>query len=375
MTDLTPIHFYDERIEVLFNEPPVREKAPHCPNGFIWNNITYRITTALSEWTDFTRRGKMANNMRPAHAAAASTRGSLNVGRYYFRVQVESGQVFDLYYDRAMKNVDDRKGQWFVYRELEKENGSNTAGNNTNGTPPPSAPFDPAPPSGTSQDKPKPASWTANDTWLGLGLLVILVLGYIFALALLEPSQTVSILYVATFEFILLIPIAVILFWRKISWKELGLRSFNRNALALGCGLLVAVYVLVIINNLIMVALGIITQADVISDLLGEIDAPLLFAFVTAIVAPFTEELFFRGFLFKGLREKYGWVNALMFSSIIFALFHGQIATLIPTFLLGALFAYIYQRTDSVFPGMILHFMVNAMGALVLLFANQMGAL
>jgi len=33
-----------------------------------------------------------------------------------------------IYYDRAMKNVDDRKGQWFVYRELEKENGSTTTG-------------------------------------------------------------------------------------------------------------------------------------------------------------------------------------------------------------------------------------------------------
>jgi len=124
MTDYIPIHFYDEPIEVLFNEPPIREKAPHCPNGFIWNDKTYRIiTAALSEWTDFTRRGKMTKNMRPAHAATASTRGSLNVGRYYFRVQVQTQQVFDIYYDRAMKNVDDRKGQWFIYRELEKENG------------------------------------------------------------------------------------------------------------------------------------------------------------------------------------------------------------------------------------------------------------
>ncbi len=119
MTTYTPIHFFDEVIEVRFDEPPVREKAPHCPNAFIWNDKTYRIAASLSEWTDFTRTGKMAKNMRPAHAMAAATRGSLNVGRYYFRVRVENGQVFDIYYDRAMKNVDDRKGQWFIYRELE----------------------------------------------------------------------------------------------------------------------------------------------------------------------------------------------------------------------------------------------------------------
>ncbi len=57
----------------------------------------------------------------PMEASAGTVRhdlGPLNVGRFYFRVKVKNGQIFDLYYDRAMKNVDDRKGQWFLYREL-----------------------------------------------------------------------------------------------------------------------------------------------------------------------------------------------------------------------------------------------------------------
>lgn len=118
MTELTPIHFYDEAIEVRFDKPPAREKTPPCPNGFLWDGRTYRVHELLSEWSDFTRRGKYARNMRPARASVASTRGSLNVGRFYFRVKVDTGQIFDIYYDRAMKNVDERKGQWFVYREL-----------------------------------------------------------------------------------------------------------------------------------------------------------------------------------------------------------------------------------------------------------------
>ncbi len=118
MTDLIPIHFFDDPIEVVFDIPPALGKSPPCPNAIIWNEKTYRVIESLSEWSDFTRRGKMANNMRPAHSEVASTRGSLNVGRFYFRVKVDSNQVFDIYYDRAMKNVDDRKGQWFLYREL-----------------------------------------------------------------------------------------------------------------------------------------------------------------------------------------------------------------------------------------------------------------
>jgi hypothetical protein len=126
--EFTPLHFFDQPIEPMFDVPPAREKAPDCPNGFIWDSKIYRVIEMLSAWTDFTRRGKMARNMRPAHAAVASTRGSLNVGRYYFRVKVQpvlansstvgQSQIFDVYYDRAMKSVDDRKGQWFVYREL-----------------------------------------------------------------------------------------------------------------------------------------------------------------------------------------------------------------------------------------------------------------
>lgn len=128
MTELIPIHFYDDPIEALFDTPPAREKTPDCPNGFIWEGETYRVLETLSEWSDFTRRGKFARNMRPAHAAVASTRGSLNVGRFFFRVKVvlsssstagqPEGQIFDICYDRAMKSVDDRKGQWFLYREL-----------------------------------------------------------------------------------------------------------------------------------------------------------------------------------------------------------------------------------------------------------------
>ena len=134
--DFTPLHFLDQPIEVIFDTPPMLEKSPDIPpSGFIWEGKTYRVIEMLSSWNDFKRRGRMAQNMQPAHAAVASTRGSLNVGRFYFRVRValvssstadqsnstagqSEQQIFDIYYDRAMKNVDERKGQWFVYREM-----------------------------------------------------------------------------------------------------------------------------------------------------------------------------------------------------------------------------------------------------------------
>jgi hypothetical protein len=112
------LHFLDQPIEVSFHRPPARQKLPHCPDAFAWEGRTYRIEESLSEWTDFRRRGRTRENMTPEHALAAAVRGSLNVGRFFFRVRVDSGQLFDIYYDRAMKNLDDRKGEWFIYREL-----------------------------------------------------------------------------------------------------------------------------------------------------------------------------------------------------------------------------------------------------------------
>jgi hypothetical protein len=120
LTDYSPIHFLDQPIEPIFDTPPALEKSPTCPNGFIWEGKTYRVLEMLSAWTDFKRRGRFARNMQSEHAAVASNRGSLNVGRFYFRVKVESNQIFDIYYDRAMKSMDDRKGQWVVYREMEE---------------------------------------------------------------------------------------------------------------------------------------------------------------------------------------------------------------------------------------------------------------
>ena len=116
--DATVLHFIGAEIEVQFDTPPTYQKAPTCPNGFSWNGKAYRIAACLSEWTDFARRGRSARNMQPAHAAVAARRGSLGVGRYYFRVRTDSAQVFDLYYDREIKSSDDRLGHWFLYREL-----------------------------------------------------------------------------------------------------------------------------------------------------------------------------------------------------------------------------------------------------------------
>lgn len=115
---LTEPRFIGEEIEVTFDQPPMLEKKPGCPDHFTWGEEGFEVTEMLREWHDYRRRGRMAQNMTPAHLATAEGRGSWGVGRDYFQVRTGDGRIFELYYDRAPKDASRRKGAWFLYREL-----------------------------------------------------------------------------------------------------------------------------------------------------------------------------------------------------------------------------------------------------------------
>jgi hypothetical protein len=116
-----PFRFLCEPIEVQYIKPPLLEKKPGCPDAFVWRGERYTIVEKLGEWFDYHRRGRMAKNMEPPHSKVAESRGSWGVGVFYFRVLTSTGQIFDIFYDRAPKDVDHRKGEWFIYRELRCE--------------------------------------------------------------------------------------------------------------------------------------------------------------------------------------------------------------------------------------------------------------
>jgi hypothetical protein len=115
----SPLHFIGEAIEVQCEEPDLLLKKPSAPDQFVWSGQVWEVTRVLSAWRDYGRKGKMARNMQPAHQRLAVQRGSWGVGRVYYRVQVQDGRVFDLYYDRAPGDATDRLGHWFLWREMQ----------------------------------------------------------------------------------------------------------------------------------------------------------------------------------------------------------------------------------------------------------------
>ena len=112
------VRFIGESVEVSFGDRRGFEKRPECPEEFSWRGRSYVVQECLSEWKDYGRRGKMAHNMRPSHLKSAEKRGSRGVGRHYFRIRTDTGQTFDLYYDRAPRDTQRSKGGWQILQEL-----------------------------------------------------------------------------------------------------------------------------------------------------------------------------------------------------------------------------------------------------------------
>jgi uncharacterized protein len=82
------------------------------------------------------------------------------------------------------------------------------------------------------------------------------------------------------------------------------------------------------------------------------------------LVAPFAEELVFRGLGFASLGR-----YALPLTAALFALAHGLPVLLIPVAIAGLALGYIRQRTGSVLPGMGVHMSLNALALILALLA------
>jgi len=193
--------------------------------------------------------------------------------------------------------------------------------------------------------------------------VIVLSLAVIFATQFWGLSTNIVLI---VYELVYLIPVLAIVLLKKAKWEVLGLRRFSLENLAIGCGMLFMTYIIIMIHNLALMGLGIAPQGEYIAEIFGmDIDLWVL-GISVMVVAPITEEIFFRSFVFGGLTEKYGWKKATFISAFVFGAAHMQLVAFIPTFLMGLVLAYLYQRSKSVFPGIILHFTVNAFGFLMI---------
>ncbi len=226
-----------------------------------------------------------------------------------------------------------------------------------------------------------PTIWKWTDILLiGLTSSLIIVLGAWGLAEYFQPQinqQTgLPLLYTAALTALealgIILGIAVFGIWRKkLSWKDIGMQPAG-TAWLLWAGFTAVLFIPIIglIAMAIQIALGLPMENPQLEFLVPK-DLTwygiLGMVFFGGFVVPVAEELFFRGVLYRWMRQFMGMWVAIVVSSLIFGLLHGDIAVAGATFVMGIILAWFYERSGSLWAPITIHIVNNA-SKLILLY-------
>jgi len=227
------------------------------------------------------------------------------------------------------------------------------------------------PPLEAAGPEPPRGEWRANDLLLGAALLVASIVGLSILLAAyaavsgsdLEGGVVVA---AATLGFELgLGAIVVGLAWRRgLRARDLGVVR-PRRWWPLGVAWL-GIYAALIAYQLALMALEAVgVETSGLSDgnalaLDGVGGAELTVLGLSVVAgAPLGEELFFRGLLYREFRRLWGVAPGIAVSAAVFAAFHLDVGVLVPFVMVGALLAWAYEASESLWVPVAVHGLFN----------------
>jgi membrane protease YdiL (CAAX protease family)/uncharacterized RDD family membrane protein YckC len=145
--------------------------------------------------------------------------------------------------------------------------------------------------------------------------------------------------------------------------RQLGLRRFRLSAFGWMFAMLLAYYA----GAVLFSALVVQPEQEDIGKELGVcnpgVGIAIAAVLIIVVAAPLTEELFFRGFFFAGLRSRWSlWPSAIV-SGAVFGLVHAPTGptAAIPLAGLGVGLAWLYERSGSLWPSITAHFLNNGL--------------
>ncbi len=149
----------------------------------------------------------------------------------------------------------------------------------------------------------------------------------------------------------------------KPSAADFGL---HRPPVGRAIGLLLGVWIaLTAITTLWVMAFGISDEETPLTQRLGTDGTltVLVLVVVLTILAPLQEEFFFRGYIFRALRNRQGVWSAALMTGALFAATHvgwTPTALLVPVIVIGIGLSLLYHWTGSLYPGVVLHAITNS---------------
>jgi membrane protease YdiL (CAAX protease family) len=151
----------------------------------------------------------------------------------------------------------------------------------------------------------------------------------------------------------------------RVSPRTFGFRRFGPSAL----GPMALAFIAYVVLSAVYSAL-VAPPCDKLPDDLGVKESTTLAVLAGVFVigiAPVAEEFFFRGFLFQSLRKSMGVWIAAPASGLIFGALHFAPDKLVPLAILGTALAYVFHKTRSLWPCIMLHALNNTIAFTVLL--------
>ncbi len=202
--------------------------------------------------------------------------------------------------------------------------------------------------------------------YLGIFVLLILIGSFV-------QVMHFEIGMIITQVFLILLP--AIWFWKRYGVDKVKFARLYPLKLKLIPTILVLAGVMWIIN--MIVAASLVTGLMEIGyEPIAVIEPPqtiiqyLGYVLVLSVFAGICEEVLFRGAIMPSMEER-GIVPAIIFSSLLFALFHISFLNLFSTFMLGIVMAVLVIKTGSIWAGIIYHMANNFIAATYLYIAGQ----
>lgn len=160
-----------------------------------------------------------------------------------------------------------------------------------------------------------------------------------------------------------------VLIYRGVtSWKDMGLGRLRRRSLGQGLLWGLAFVAVSAVIEVLLSALG-VEQTQAGQFPLGRAGgvAGVVAMWVAGVVfAPFTEEIFFRGFVFRALAARKGLVKGVVYSSLLFGAVHLNLAAFLPITVGAVMLALGYRRSGDLWVPIIGHAVNNGVAFLLL---------
>ena len=167
-----------------------------------------------------------------------------------------------------------------------------------------------------------------------------------------------------------------------VGWS--GLFGFaNDRKRAMASGILVAIIFLPVglglkqLTSLVLAGFGIDAKEQTAVEMLsraGPIELAALFV-AAVVLAPLAEEFLFRGVLYPVIKQAGYPKLALWVTSVLFAVIHVNLVTLLPLLVLAIVLVQLYEQTDNLLAPIMAHTTFNVLNFAVFLWVKHGGKL